>query len=449
MTVFAWLMAMLMTTFPIPSFPPPVLVEVHQVASLMDILRNAGFTGEGLRIAYAVAMAESSGNAKAYNGNANTGDKSYGLFQINMLGAMGPERLRQYGLSSNEDLFDPNVNARVAFKMSQGGTAWRPWSTYNRGDYKKYLGGSGATVSNASSSSPGGGGTATPMSRGETAESYGFVEAMMNSDPDLKRLFNDAVKGGWSAQKFQAALRDTNWFKTHNEKERAFLAKQYGDPATANSMWHEAQVKIRQMAAQVGASFGWDVINDLAYGMMAKGWTEGELRMKMSEHLSFGDTGDVMGGEAAKTAQELHSYAWSMGIDLDKKWYQYAAMGAVSGKNSIEDFKSDIRQWAKGLYSSWSKQIDGGQSVMDLASPYMQSMSQILELPQGSVNLFDPTIKKALQYKDPTTGQGAVQQIWQFENDLRNDNRWKKTKNAQDSMMQVAHQVLSDFGVRF
>lgn len=107
---------------------------------LRQILQQAGFSGSNLDTAYAVAMAESSGNAGAYNGNAGTGDKSYGLFQINMLGAMGPERRAQYGLSSNDALFDPLTNAKVAYKLSQGGTNWSPWSTYKNGSYLQYKG---------------------------------------------------------------------------------------------------------------------------------------------------------------------------------------------------------------------------------------------------------------------------------------------------------------------
>lgn len=120
---------------------------------LMGILRNAGFSGASLNTAYAVAMAESGGNAKAFNGNAGTGDKSYGLFQINMLGGMGPERRKAYGLSSDADLYDAQRNAQIAYKMSKGGTDWSPWSTYKRGDYKKYLGQSGASVGGSGSPS--------------------------------------------------------------------------------------------------------------------------------------------------------------------------------------------------------------------------------------------------------------------------------------------------------
>lgn len=124
------------------------------MASLRDILRQAGFSGHSLDMAYAIAMAESSGNARAFNGNVNTGDESYGLFQINMLGGMGPERRKQYGLASNDDLYDAVKNAEVAYKMSKGGTDWSPWSTFKRGDYRKFLGGGDSDVSTSPGSRP-------------------------------------------------------------------------------------------------------------------------------------------------------------------------------------------------------------------------------------------------------------------------------------------------------
>ena len=114
---------------------------------------------------------------------------------------------------------------------------------------------------------------------------------------------------------------------------------------------------------------------------------------------------------------------------------------------TVQDAQNAIKKQAQAMFPAWTKQLDAGQTVADLASPYMQSMAQILEVNPGSVNLFDPTIKKALQYKDPKTGATTSQPLWSFENTLRNDPRWKQTKNAQDSVMQNAHQVLSDFGL--
>lgn len=99
---------------------------------LIAVLREAGFSGDGLRMAWAVVQKESTARPFAHNDNASTGDNSYGLFQINMRGSMGPDRREKYGLSSNDDLFDPLTNAKIGFKMSQGGTAWGPWTTQKK-----------------------------------------------------------------------------------------------------------------------------------------------------------------------------------------------------------------------------------------------------------------------------------------------------------------------------
>jgi hypothetical protein len=96
-------------------------------AELIQVLESAGFSGNSLKQAWAIVMRESGGNSNAFNGNSNTGDKSYGLFQINMIGKLGPDRLAKYGLESNDSLFNPQTNARVAYQMSSGGTNWGAW----------------------------------------------------------------------------------------------------------------------------------------------------------------------------------------------------------------------------------------------------------------------------------------------------------------------------------
>jgi len=97
---------------------------------LAQLFHEAGFRGENLVSMVAIAMRESTGDPAAFNGNAATGDKSYGLTQINMIGAMGPERREAFGLTSNEQLFDPQTNARVAFELSNNGTNLSPWGAY-------------------------------------------------------------------------------------------------------------------------------------------------------------------------------------------------------------------------------------------------------------------------------------------------------------------------------
>jgi hypothetical protein len=95
---------------------------------LKHLLSSVGFEGDQLKQAWAVVMKESTGRPMAHNQNSKTGDNSYGLFQINMIGSLGPARLSQFGLNNNEELFDPLTNARIAYIISEGGKNWSPWN---------------------------------------------------------------------------------------------------------------------------------------------------------------------------------------------------------------------------------------------------------------------------------------------------------------------------------
>jgi hypothetical protein len=94
---------------------------------LVILLYLVGFEGRDLKEAWAVAKKESNGRPLAYNGNRKTGDNSYGIFQINMIGNLGPARLEKFGLNSNKELLNPVTNAEIAFRMSRGGEDWTAW----------------------------------------------------------------------------------------------------------------------------------------------------------------------------------------------------------------------------------------------------------------------------------------------------------------------------------
>lgn len=94
---------------------------------LLKLLSLVGFEGKALKIAWAVVKKESNGRPLAFNGNVKTGDNSYGIFQINMIGGLGVARRDKFDLDSNKDLFDPVVNAQIAFYMSDKGSDWSSW----------------------------------------------------------------------------------------------------------------------------------------------------------------------------------------------------------------------------------------------------------------------------------------------------------------------------------
>lgn len=94
---------------------------------LSELLTAVGFAGKAHKVAWGIAMRESNARPLAHNKSTRTGDSSYGIYQINMIKDLGPERRAKFGLTENAQLFDPVLNAQVAFLMTGGGKDFGSW----------------------------------------------------------------------------------------------------------------------------------------------------------------------------------------------------------------------------------------------------------------------------------------------------------------------------------
>lgn len=105
---------------------------------LTQLLINAGFkkNSNTLNTMIGIAYAESGGDPSKYNGVNR--DSSYGIWQINMKGDLGPSRRKQFGISSNDQLFDPATNAKAAYIVYKN-SGLDAWTTYKNGEYLKHM----------------------------------------------------------------------------------------------------------------------------------------------------------------------------------------------------------------------------------------------------------------------------------------------------------------------
>jgi hypothetical protein len=102
---------------------------------LTQLAANAGFSGNDLATAVAIAMAESGGDPGKYNdekyarGGTPPGKGSYGLWQI---------YLKKHPEFEGVNLLDPQINAHAAFDVySREG--FHAWTTYTSGKYQAFL----------------------------------------------------------------------------------------------------------------------------------------------------------------------------------------------------------------------------------------------------------------------------------------------------------------------
>jgi len=108
-------------------------------SQIYTLLLDGGFSPEDAKIMTAIAGAESARDVGAVGDVALQTDKwgpSVGLFQIRTLNA-------ERGTGSDRDIEhltgDPEAQVRAAFAISDGGTNFRPWSTFTSGSYRKFL----------------------------------------------------------------------------------------------------------------------------------------------------------------------------------------------------------------------------------------------------------------------------------------------------------------------
>ena len=283
------------------------------------------------------------------------------------------------------------------------------------------------------------------LSPEEMAANYGWSYAFLNSNPELKKKFNQAVAEGWTADKFQAEVRDTKWWKENSDSMRQAKILKATDPATYQAQLNAATIQVKQLAAEMGAPLTAATLKKAASDMLQYGMDEGQLRYALGKYVDFTKKGTMV-GEAGMHEYTMKQYAAQMGVSVTDQALKNQAQLVVRKLATTQDFEDQIKQQAISAYPAYQQQIEAGETVQDLASPYVQMAAQELETPYQDFNVDDPLIKSAMNGLDKS-GKPTGMSLTDFQTRLKNDPRWNQTKNAQDDVMSTGITVLKDMGL--
>lgn len=277
------------------------------------------------------------------------------------------------------------------------------------------------------------------------ADTYGYQLAFLKSDKELYGIFQNAMKGDWDATRFVAAVKNSKWYRTHGEAYRTNLALKTTDPGTWNQKIASERARLANIAHTMGSPVPGAVMARITEDATLFGWNDQQVRDTMAKYIK---TNPQSWGQAGETRQALQQTAFRNGVNVSQAYIDKQARMVATGTISIDDAQQQLRtQYAKSIAPGFAKEIDGGMDLYDLATPYMQTMAQTLELNPSDIDLFNPTIRKALASSNDKDGQVGSVPMWQFEQQLKQDPRYMKTKQAQDGVMSVGHKVLSDLGL--
>lgn len=288
------------------------------------------------------------------------------------------------------------------------------------------------------------------IDKGELASSYGFALAFMESDRELNGLFNKAVKGTWTADKFIAKLRATKWFKTHSASVRNAIMQETADPATYKSNVDQMYSTVRDTW---GSMFGTAAMSDKQLKTWAEtahrmGWSEAQLVDRMTRSLNYSKMLKqvTLGGKAAEVKGQVDSLLANYGIDLGPKWKARQLEKVIEGDDTVAGIQGRVRDLAMSEYKAFAERIAAGETVMEIADPYVQKMSSLLEIADGKIGLSDKTIQKALKQRT-ADGKPAAMDLATFADEVRKDKRWQYTDNAKKDVADVTEGLLRSFGL--
>lgn len=281
------------------------------------------------------------------------------------------------------------------------------------------------------------------LSSAELAESYGFALSFLRSDKSLYALFNSAVKGDWTADKFVAQLKNTAWYKKNGENARQYLLIKKTDPATLGQRRLALRSQIADAAAAMGAVLTGKTLNTVTENALMFGWNDSQVRDTLTQYVKTKN--GIYHGQAGDNVATLKETAWRNGVRMSSQSMQGWSQDIAAGNHDVAFYQRRLRQLGKSVAPSFAEELDAGMDLWDIAEPYMQSKAKLLEQNPADIDLFDEDVRSALAGKGKD-GKPASKTLWQFEQELRKKPAWLKTQNAQDSVMGVAKKVLTDMG---
>jgi hypothetical protein len=291
------------------------------------------------------------------------------------------------------------------------------------------------------------------LSRDELAAQYQSAVGIIYTVPELQGLFEQALDQEWSPAQMQASIQNSEWFRNNDQYARTAWARETLGGADWQANLSEARKAVQIAAAQIGSDVTDEELNALAKRYIYEGWGESTRRGMMMEALSGeitfltdqrGQTS--MSGTSGTLADNLRNLARANGVSFSDNWYLSAARSVASGLSQQTDWERDVRKQAASLYPVYSQKIEQGLNVYDLASPYINTMAQELELDPNQITLNDPYIRSALGGMNDN-GDFTSMGLWDFQKKLRNDPRWENTSKAQNEVTSVTGRVMQMFGL--
>lgn len=278
------------------------------------------------------------------------------------------------------------------------------------------------------------------------AVDYGFALSVLNSDPDLKRIFTQAVAQTWGTDKFEAELRGTKWFQHTSSTAREWTILQSADPATAKQRSAARLQTLKDEAGALGITMNAQQLNDITRNSLMFGWTDDQVRASMSQGWKY-DAKTPTAGLAGQTVDKIKQAANDYLVPVSDSAIQAWTQRVLAGTASADDFAEYAKTQARSLFPTLASAIDKGVTVQQYLDPYKQVAAQTLDLNPNDINFMDSKWRAAIDQKDPATGLGVPMSLADWTTHIKTDSAYGYDTTS--GGRQAASQLVSALGTAF
>lgn len=288
-----------------------------------------------------------------------------------------------------------------------------------------------------------------PLSKQELAEQYGYALEVIYSNPELRRLFERAVNikdGQWTADKFAAKVRTTDWYSKGKYWRQAWVSQKEGTE-WQNDLDGAAEA-ISRRANDLGAALSEKDLKRLTRRYLYEGWYDPVRSTFLDNALSSYIQKDVVGEQDLEA--QLRAMAWDYGVSkgVQDDWYVQARKRVAEGKATLDSLTAELRGKAVSKYAPFADSINNGQTTRQAAGMYTSAMADLLEMDENAIDLDDPLLKTAWAGQNGPDGKPQAMTVYDFETKVRQDSRWQNTGNGRRATMNLMQSFIQNLGIQ-
>lgn len=275
-------------------------------------------------------------------------------------------------------------------------------------------------------------------------QQYGALAAWLDH-PEVGPILQQAAREGWTSEKLQSTIMQTNWWKTTSASQRQWDQVKLSDPAEAKKQSDAMATTIASLLSKEGGTLPPERIAALAELALRNGLQGDAIPAAVLAEVQLNPTsqGGLLGARMTQARQAASQYALPMSDAMAFEW----AKGIATGTQTEQGLTEYLQAQAQAAYASdphLARGLADGFTVRQVLDPQITASANLLGIDPDTIDLRDQKWAPILQFND-----GAQTRTRTLDETLKyvrsTDDYWQ-TKGAESEAAGFVKQLASQFG---